>query len=318
MDSVGSAIRHILDEAYNRGRGRPPYDPLAMYKAILYRTRTPSLRQLCRELKANERLLKLVGLPRVPTHQTFSVFINRLGEDRARRLSELIVRELRKYWPDFGRVLSVDGTVVKAYARRNRGIRSTTDPDARPGYKDHRLGKILYEFGYRLTIAADGEREIPITGLTTPANANESVLYPTILRQAKNVGTPFEIVIADAQYDSKKNIWTTIRYGAKPVIQLNPRSSKSAKLTGKRRGDALLPIPRNSPRWKHYMAMRSASERVNSILKKHLGLESLKVRGLRRVATFFWICIVAKQLQALTAARLARPDLTRNVLVWCY
>ena len=172
-----------------------------MYKAILYRTRTPSLRQLCRELKANERLLKLVGLSKVPTHQTFSVFINRLGEDRASRIGQLVVKELRKYWPDFGRVLSVDGTVVKAYAKRNRGFRSTTDPDARLGYKEHRSGKPVFEFGYRVTIATDGEREIPITCVTKPANANESRLYPTILNQANKLEIPFEVVTADAQYD---------------------------------------------------------------------------------------------------------------------
>lgn len=318
VDSLSFEIKPILYESYCGVRGRPPYNPLAMLKAVLYRTRTQSLRQLCKELKANERLLQLIGLPRVPTHQTFSVFINRIGEDRARRITEIVIRELRKYWPDFGRIMSIDGTVVKAYAKRNRGFWSTTDNDARRGYKDHRSGKPIFEFGYRLVIAVDAKHEIPIASITKPANANESLIYRPILKQVKNIKIPFEVVIADAQYDSNKNIWTTIAYGAKPIIPLNPRLSQRVKLTGKRRGDFFLPIQRNSQKWKQYLAMRSSSERLNSILKKHLGLESLKVRGLNRVATFFTICIMARQLQALTAARLVRNDLSRSVLVWCY
>jgi len=318
VDSLQFSIEPILMEAYSGRRGRRPYDPLSMFKAVLYRTRTRSLRQLCKELQSNSRLLKLVGLPNVPTHQTFSVFLKRTGEKRLQKISQLIVLELKKHWPDFGNVLSVDGTVVKAYARRNRGIRSSTDPDARLGYKEHHTDKPVFEFGYRFIIASEAQREIPVTAITKPANANESRLYPAILKQLKNMGIQFEIVVADAQYDSRKNTFLTIAYGAKPIIALNPRASKTAKQTGTRRGDSILPIPRNSSQWKQYLTMRSSSERVNSSLKDPVGLETLKARRLPCVATFFWICAIAKQLFALSAARLGRDELCRSVLVWCY
>jgi hypothetical protein len=229
-----------------------------------------------------------------------------------------VVTELRRYWSDFGEVVSVDGTVVKAYAKRNHGFLSSTDPDARLGYKEHCSGKPRFEFGYRVTIGTDATYEVPITGVTTPANTNENKAFPIILKRAKTLGLPLDVVTADAQYDSRRNIWLAIGHGAKPVIPLNPRSSKSAKQTGSRRGDVILPIRRNSPEWKRYLAMRSASERVNSALKDHVGLKTLKSRRLSRVATFFWICVLTKQLFALSAARLGRDDLSRSHLVWCY
>ncbi len=319
IEILRPAIDPILSDIYARKRGRPPFDPVCKLKAVLYRTRTQSLRQLCRELESNDRLLYRTGLPCALTHQSLSIFINRVGEMRLRRISELVVGELRKYWPDFGRVMSVDGTVVKAYAKRNHGFLSTTDADARLGYRQHTpTGKPDFEFGYRFTIASDAQHEIPITASITPANANESRLYPLILKQVKSLGIQFEIVIADAQYDSRRNIWTTIGLGAKPIIAMNPRASKSAKQTGTRRSDVLLPISRNSEEWKQYSAMRSASERVNSSLKELVGLQTLKVRRLHRVAAFFWICTIAKQLFALTAVRLQRDELARSVLVWCY
>jgi hypothetical protein len=230
----------------------------------------------------------------------------------------MIVGEIKGYWSDFGQVLSVDGTVVKAYAKRNHGFLSATDPDARLGYKEHCSGKPSFEFGYRFTILTDARYEVPITGITTPANTNENRVFPILLKCVRDLNLPLEVVIADAQYDSRRNLWLAISHGAKPVIALNPRSSKTAKQTGSRRGDAILPIRRNSPEWKRYLAMRSASERVNSALKDHVGLKTLKSRRLSRVATFFWICVLTKQLFALSAARLGRDDLSRSHLVWCY
>jgi hypothetical protein len=152
----------------------------------------------------------------------------------------------------------------------------------------------------------------------TPANANESRLYPTILRQTKDLGINFEVVTADRLFDSRRNLAITMGYGGKPVIGLNTRGSKYAKQHGRRRGDAILPIPRGSPEWRHYYSMRPASERVFSSLKEQLGFATLKARGLARVASFFMLCIIGKLLSALTAARLGREDLSRSVLAWSY
>jgi transposase len=316
-DTLRSRIEPILLDPYS-GRGRPPYPPFNMFKALLYRTRITSLRQLCRKLRADKRLFALTGLPRVPPHQTFSVFINRLGDTRFRAINNLLISELKKVWPDLGRVVSVDGTVVKGWAKNNAGKRSTTDPDARFGFKEKILSKPYFVFGYRATVACDAEREIPLLTVVTPANANESRLYPTILRQTKDLGINFEVVTADRLFDSRRNIAITIGYGGKPVIGLNTRGSKYAKEHGRRRGDAILPIQRNSEEWKHYYAMRSASERVFASLKEQLGFTTLKARRLARVASFFMLCVIGKLLTALTAARLNRTDLSRSVLVWSY
>jgi len=321
IDALRPAIESILMEIYPPGRrGRPPgYPPFAMFKAIIFRTQTQSLRGLSRELTTNRKLVRLTGLPKVPPHQTLSNHMNRLGEDRLQRISGLIVKELRQHWPDFGSVQSIDGTVVKAFAKNDKGIRSTSDPDARWGFKEHsKSGRKTLEFGYRLTTSTDARHEVPVTGVTTSANANESPLFPTFLKRARGLELPLDVVVADAQSDSRKNIEIAIGYGAKPVIPLNPRSSKSTKLTGKRKWDAILPIRRNSDEWKRYLRMRVASERVNRSLKSDVGLDTLKVRGLPRVACFFWLGIIMKQLFALSAVQLGKDELARYVMVWCH
>lgn len=317
-DALRPVIEPILREVYSNRRGRPPYCPFSMFKALLYRTRIGSLRQLCRKLKADKRLLELTGLPRVPTHQSFSVFVNRLGFERFRAINNLILAELSKFWPDLGKIVSVDGTVVKAFAKRNLGDRSTTDPDARLGFKEKLQKRPLFIFGYRATVCCDAERELPLVTIVTPANANESKLYPTILRQTRDLGINFEVVTADKLFDSKRNIALTIGYKAIPIIGLNPRGSKTAKQTGKRRGDVILPVQRDSERWRYYYSMRSASERLFASLKEQLGFAALKTRRLGRVASYFLLCTIAKLLTALSAARLGRSDLIRSVIPWSY
>lgn len=314
VDFLALVIEPILLDAYSIGTGRPPYPPLGMFKALLLRTRYDSIRQLCLKLTSDKHLLDLTGLPKVPTHQSFSVYIRRIGPERFRRINDLIVTELKRHYPDFGRIISVDGTVVKAFTKNDLGDRSSADPDARWGFKEKKKGKRIYEFGYRSTVPCDAKNELPLFSITTAANGSESKLYRTILRQTKDQGIDFEVVTADKLFDSKLNSDLTIGYKAKPIIGLNTRGSKRAKKTRKRLSDASLPIQRNTKEWRRYYRMRGASERVFSSLKKQLNFADLKTRGLARVACHFTLVIIAKLLTALAALRLGREDLTRSVV----
>jgi hypothetical protein len=242
----------------------------------------------------------------------------RIGPERFRRINSVLVIELKKHYPDLGRILSVGGTAVKAFAKNNLGDRSRTDPDARFGFKEKKKGKAVYGFGYRSTMPCDAKHELPLFSITTPANANESKLYRTILRQTKDQGIDFEVVTADKLFDSRLNNNLTIGYKAIPIIGLNARGSKRAKKTRKRLSDIGLPIQRNTKEWKRYYRMRCASERVFSSLKKQFNFADLKTRGLARVACHFTLVIIAKLLAALAAFRLGPEDLTRTVVRWGY
>jgi hypothetical protein len=318
VDFLAPQILTVLEEAYSRV-GRPPYPPLGMFKGLLLRTRYPSLRQVCKKLEGKDKhFLQLTGLPRAPRHQSFSVFIRRIGPERFRAINTLLVLELKKQYPDLGKVLSVDGTFVKAFAKNDLGDRSTSDPDALFGFKEKKNGKNILDFGYRSTIPSDANLELPLFSITTPANASESKLYRTVLRQTKDLGIDFEVVTADRLFDSNLNNALTLGYKAIPIIGLNTRGSKKAKKTGKRQGDRILPIQRDTKEWRRYYRMRTASERVFSSLKKQLNFADLKTRGLATVACHFTLCIIAKLLTALSAVRLGREDLTRSVVAWSY
>jgi hypothetical protein len=318
VDALAYLIVPILLEAYSIGSGRPPYPPLGMFKTVLLRTRYSSLRQICRKLAKDKHLLDLTGLSKAPTHQALSVYIRRIGPERLRSINNILVMELKKQYPDLGKILSVDGTHVKSFAKNDLGDRSSADPDARFGFKEKKNGKNILEIGFRSIVPSDAKLELPLFSVTTPANASESKLYRTILRQTKDLGIDFEVVTADKLFDSKLNNALTIGYGAAPIIALNTRGSKRAKRTGRRASDVILPIQRNTKEWKRYYRMRTASERVFSSLKKQLNFADLKTRGLARVACHFTLAIIAKLLTALSALRLGREDLTRSIVPWAY
>jgi hypothetical protein len=239
-----------------------------------------------------------------------SNFIIRLGEERLRRIFNILTKALKKLYPALGKYLSIDGTVIKSYARRNRGFRSRTDPDARLGFKEVKAGgKKDFEFGYRATIACDTELEAPVEFTVTPANANETRLMPRILRQTKESELDFEYVMADKQYDSRLNRTLIIYYKAKPIIP-----SKK----GRKYADNLDPIRQNTDEWKELYAKRPASERLFASLKEHGGFRALKSRRLTRVTAYLTLCLIGKQLAALSAIRLGRTDLVRSMVAWSY
>jgi transposase len=100
-----------------------------------------SFAELIRELRRNGSLRRLVGIAhieRVPNGWHFSRFLRRLSEPEGERHLEAmfhaLVARIKRVFPELGRHLAVDGTVVHAYANQ-RG--SEADPDAEWGRHDY-------------------------------------------------------------------------------------------------------------------------------------------------------------------------------------
>jgi hypothetical protein len=140
-------------------------------------------------------------------------------------------------------------------------------------------------------------------------------LYPEILVRTKSSGNRVDVAIADAGYDSKRNILLSIKHHAIPIIKLNPRRSKEKR---NRRADYLLPVGGNSDEWNRYYETRSSVERVFSRLKEELGLNHLKLRGLERVEVHFAICLITMTAIALGATVTGFSQLALCIEPWRY
>lgn len=310
-----SAVESVLCEAYSPRRRRPPYPPVSMLRALIFQKirQIPSWRKLASILKYETTWLPVLGLLRAPCHDSFSEFTRRVGPERFHRVFRILQSQLAANYPDLGRRIAVDSTIVNAYSNVRK--KPTSDPDARVGVPGQKLNKPLRVFGYKLQISCDADFELPLEYLVVSANESDSRLFPRILRRTKTSGNPTEVVIADAGYDSKNNIIQAIKHHAIPIIKLNPRRSRDRR---KRRADYILPVKRNSAEWNRYYDMRVSVERVFSRLKEELGLNHLKLRRLERVEVHFALCLMAMIAIASTATATGFGQLALCIEPWRY
>jgi len=256
-------------------------------------------------LKKDEYWLKKCGFQEPPHHDTFSKFIDRIGPDSFERIFDRIVGQIGER-TEIGKVVAVDSTLIKAYSRSYKGS-EPSDPDAKWGYNPNTEGWI---FGYKLHMAVDVELELPLTFTVTPANVYDSIEYPNLLKKLVKNGIKPEIILADAGYDSKKNVLLTLAEDIIPIIALNPRNMK---YTETREFDRILPIQRESDLWKQNYRKRTSVERVISRLKEELNLKSVKVKGIGNVKVDVTLPLIAILIVALAAFKTENVHLAKSV-----
>lgn len=308
-----TSIEHVLLEAYSERGRRPPYPPVAMLRALIFQKirQISSWRKLASTLKHEKTWLLVLGFQKAPCHDSFSEFTKRVGPERFRRILLILQSQLKQKYPGLGQRIAVDSTIVRGYSNPN----TASDPDAKWGVTGQKVNRPMHVFGYKLQISSDVDFGIPLDYLVVPANRNDSRLYPEILLRTKASGNRIDVVIADAGYDSKRNILLSIKHHAVPIIKLNPRRSKEKR---KRRADYLLPVRRDSDEWNRYYEMRSSVERVFSRLKEELGLNHLKLRSLERVEVHFAICLITMTAIATGAAATGFGQLALCIEPWRY
>jgi len=307
----------VLREAYSECRRRPPHPPAAMLRALIFQKvrQIPSWRKLASILKHETAWLPVLGLERAPNHDCFSEFTKRVGPERLRRVFLILQSQLRLSYPGLGQRIAMDSTIVRGYSNPRRQKGTVSDPDAAWGVTGQKLNKPVHVFGYKLQIACDADFGLPLDYTVVPANRSDSRLYYPTLLSTKEAGNHVNVVIADAGYDSKRNILLTIKHHAIPIIKLNPRRSKEKR---KRRADYLLPVRRDSEEWNRYYNMRTSAERVFARLRVELGLDHLKLRRLTRVEVHFATCLITMTAIALTAAATGFSQLALCIEPWRY
>ncbi len=312
-----SLIGPVLLGAYSNHKRRPPHPPIAMLRALIFQKirQIPSWRKLSSILKHERTWLSVLGFQSAPCHDDFSEFTKRLGTKKFYQVFLALQMQLRRDYPDLGKRIAVDSTIVRGYSNPNKRRGAASDPDAQWGVTGQKVNKPIHVFGYKLQIACDADYGLPLDYLVVPANRSDSRLYYETLMRTRLAGNRVEVVIADAGYDSKRNILLTIKHHAIPIIKLNPRRSKEKQ---KRRADYLLPVRRDSDEWKRYYDMRSSAERVFSRLRTELGLDHLKLRHLERVEVHFAMCLITMAAIACTAATTGFTRLALCIEPWRY
>lgn len=274
---------------YWNGKGRPPYDRVAMITALLLMRLFPSIESyedlewfLARypfwAAKCGFNWKK-----KTPDSTTLCKFANSLDDRKLGKINEILVSELIRLGLIKANYWSMDSTIIEALPG---------DKEARWGHKDE--DTLL--FGYRIQMIVCAESELPLMTLVTPANEVDfSWGIPVMSRTLATFRKLPLYVIADKGYDS-----AAIRRYIRDI------SWRTKDIIPQREFTDVKPI--YSDAWNTVYRMRTTAERLWSRFKKVLHLEQIKVSGLRRVTrlvTFIQICVLVVALTAYVRGRKA-------------
>ncbi len=312
MLNLNNIEKTISQPYHDTGPGRPPRNPLGIFKALMVKQlrHIPSDRELYRRLWNDENLREICDIeerekPYHPSQMTR--FRARVGPERLEEIMKRLLEELVESGIIKGETVAMDATFIKAWSRRDMADDSHgfSDPDSRVG----RDGK-TYDLGYKAHIAVDVGSDMPLAAVVASANENEKKHAPELLDKVAEVLDGFKIVVGDSQYSSSNVRACVVECGALPVV---PYMSNQARGMSVLRVDRYFRIsgPVEEEK-KVYGVGRASVERVNARLEL-VGLECLKLRGLRNAMVHVLLCILVVLLVAVAAIRLGRPWKARSV-----
>lgn len=282
-----------LAASVRRGEdGRPPYEPLAMLKALLlqqlYGLSDPGLEEALLDRVSFRRFCGFALDAATPDETTLCRFRNALKDAG---LGEALFSEVLRQLEAAGFVLKkgtlIDATLIECAVRpppsgsspRDQESRSPHDPDA--NWTRHGKTRRLF-FGYKAHIGVDQGSGLIRSRMLTPAKTYESEVADRLILGDERA------VYADKAYEKKERRAALKARGVKDRIQ-------------HRRHKHLKALTRwQTLRNKLIGRVRGAVERTFSLLKERYGFRRMRYRGLK--ANAFHLDLAAMAFNLKTAA----------------
>ena len=299
------------------GIGRKPSDRLSLLKAFIAKPifQYAQTSMLIDNIKSSPVLRRLCGWEtrsEVPSESTFSRAFNSFAETELAQMIYQNVISSKIGSKLFGHK-STDSTSVKGReksCRKNKPAKKKKGKRGRPkkgtvvekeprrlelqlnrtlqenledlpagcdwGGKKDSKGKIYHWRGYKLHLdCVDGD--IPVSAIVTSASVHDSqVAIPLSQISKDRVVNLYDIM--DSAYDSPEIHQFSINNNRIPIIDNNPR-----------RGEKKQMCPAKTVRYNE----RTAAERVNSELKDNYALETIRVKGHKKVSCHIMFAILA-------------------------
>jgi len=242
-----SFIYPLVEPFYKKG-GRDSFDPVSLFKAILFvymDLKIKSERELAKHLHHDLRLLAICGFPDIqdtPTHATFSVFRSRIGDESFFEIFHTLVAQAFTNGIIFGNITATDATHLWAFSNKfGKKLctckdkqhcscpKSFSDPDASWGAKS----KDYSFFGYKAHLIVDSKSQLPVSVSVTTGSEHDSQQAIPLLNQLKDKHPDIKpkFNTADSAYDSHSIYKEHKDSDIIPIIELNPKNGVNPFLT---------------------------------------------------------------------------------------
>jgi IS5 family transposase len=268
----------LLAGLRGEGPGRPGYQPLAMFKALLlqslYGLSDAELEEAVKDRLSFRRFVGLSLEDEVPDHTTLCRFRGLLIEaGRLEKLFAELDRQLDKAGVILKRGTMLDATVIEtAAASPSSGEQASVDPDA--GFTK-RQGKGGFSFGYKAHVGVDEGSGIIRSVITTPANVNDTTPADALILGDEKA------VWADAAYHTHARQRALKERGIKPRLMRRPNKHH----------------PKLPPRLAYYNRLiarrRAAVETTFATWKRRMGFTAIRYIGLAKARAQVLLAAIA-------------------------
>jgi transposase len=257
-------VNKVVVPAEGKRRGNPGYGRVKALRVLVY-SRLKGLEndtRITEHLKKHGWAARVLGLPAVPDRTT-------------------VGRWWRRYFSLLEQVFRGITDVLQLLAPTTHLVPDSTpledlyDMEAEWGYtregrfKGFKLHSIVNQMG------------LPLRAEVTPANRHDSPMLPRLLEDLEA-----DYVLADAGYDSERNLKAVEAIGAVPVIAVNPRNGRRRRV---RHAELL--------RAKHYLVEQFNGHVKNNVLKKCW----TRPRGLTKKASMVTAGLIGLDANAIRA-----------------
>lgn len=267
------------------GAGRPPFEPLAMFKALLlqhwYDLSDAELEETLNDRVSFRRFVGLGLEASAPDHTTLCRFRNRLVEAGLEsRLFAEFDRQLEQRGLVLKRGTMIDATLVASAHRRppSDQPQEAVDADAATSAYEGRKGTY---YGYKAHVGVDRGSRLIRSAVLTAGNVNETEVADALVRGDEAA------VYADKAYaTAARRAWLK-RLGIK------------ARIMHKRRGGLRSP-PLRASQVRHnklIAPIRAGVEAVFATLKRWMGYRQVRYRGLRRNSAHLQLLALAYNMR---------------------
>jgi IS5 family transposase len=277
----------LLQKLEPEAAGRPPFDPLLMFKALLlqqwYALSDAQLEETLNDRVSFRRFVGLGLEADAPDHTTLCRFRNRLVEAK---LIERLFAEFDRQIEGRGFVLKqgtmVDATLVEAACGRPpRGADAeATDPDARFAKKEGRSGS---SYGYKAHVGVDQGTRLIRSAVLTPANVNETTVADALIRGDERA------VYADKAYAKQARREWLKAAGIKDRIMHKSWGGGPALTRWQQRRNTLIAV------------IRASVETVFAVLKRRMAYYRVRYIGLAKNAAHLLLLALAYNMRRASA-----------------
>ena len=276
-------FEHYFSELYPSTVGKPAYNPLLKFKALvlqfLYDLSDRQLEEQLHDRLSFRYFLGIDPTDSVPDHTVYCRFRDLLGAATIAQLFNEVVNQARAKRLVKDRLCIVDATHVQAKVNtyrmnKNRdddtssGSPSRVDPDASHGHKS----KNKPFFGYKVGIGIDKDSSMITRVTATTGKDHDSTHFADVADPSAKA------VTADKGYDSPDNFEL-----------LKERKQKAAIMVKRRRGKCRGHMKARYPNKKEYhiyyrlKKFRSYIEKIFATAKQWYGLARARYCGLEKM-----------------------------------